>query len=90
MSKCANEVRREILINFKKLRKEKIFKINGNFDLAEEIYISIKIEIWKKEMNSVHVLHFSEGAVPCPFLKSQNCTLPSFKSQKYTLPFLRN
>ena len=27
-------------------------------------------------MNNVHVLRFSVGGAPCPFSKSQNCTLP--------------
>ena len=39
---------------------------------------------------SVHVLHFSEGAVPCRFLKSQKCTLPFVKIAPRPLSEMKN
>ena len=39
---------------------------------------------------NVHALCFSEGAAPCPFLKSKKCALPFFRSQNCALSFFRS
>ena len=68
-------------------------KLNNKFEnLSENLDNIIEMEKTSSEAPnaSVHVLCFSEGAAPCPFLKSQNCALPSFKSQNCALPFFRS